>query len=373
MGCEAILPIHIFDAFRPHLLRRSIMNYRGLISLLGAMLAIGGHAWFPGMSAQASFFNPPPGRGTVNEATGGASRGSFFTPKGQGTVNEATGGASRGSLFTPRSNGTVNEATGGASRGSFFTPAPNRRVLRESTGGASRNSLFTPRAGRRVVRESTGGALRTSLFRTRRNAVVKESTGGSSRVGVYHLNPNIVGAAGPAAMMALLPQNYSGMTLQERPTIFVYIPASDAKTAVFSLHDENSNVQHQATIAVPENGGVVAFTLPNNAPALAVGKNYQWFMALQVDGELTPRTPYVDGWIQRVEPTAEMKVALKGKDAMKQAELLGQNGIWYDCVAELAKARLQQPNDAVSQQEWQELLAGVELKEIAQSPILAAQ
>jgi hypothetical protein len=328
------------------------MNYRSLMSLLGAIVAIGGTAWLPGMSAHASFFNPPPGRGTVNEATGGASRGSFFVPKG---------------------SGTVNEATGGASRGSFFTPAPNRRTLREATGGASRSSLFTPRPGRRTVREATGGASRTSLFRTKRQPVVKESTGGGSRIGVYHLNPNLVGAAGPSAMMALLPQSYSGTTIQERPTTFVYIPPSEAKTAIFSLHDENSNVQYQATIAVPETGGVIAIPLPSNAPALAVGKNYQWFMALQIDGELTPRTPYVDGWIQRIAAPAEMMANLNGKDAMKRAEILGQNGIWYDCVAELAQARLQQPSDQISQREWQELLNDAELKDIAQVPILAAQ
>jgi hypothetical protein len=351
-----------------------MINHKGLMGAIGALVALISSAWMPNNQVQAALFNPPPGRSTPSEATGGASRGSFFTPKGNGGVNEATGGASRGSFFTPKGNGGVNEATGGASRGSFFTPAPSRRTVREATGGASRgNTLFTPKGQRRIIRESTGGASRGTIFRrSRGKSIVKESTGGGSRVGVYHLNPTTISNGTPDALIAVLPQTYSGTTLSERPTIQVYIPASEAKSAVFSLQDANGNVQYQTRLAVADKAGVISIRLPENAPALRLGENYQWFLALEIDQELSPRTPYVDGWVQRIAPTPELTAALQNPDAMKRAEALGQNGLWYDCAAAMAQLRLTQPDNATVSQEWRELLEAVDLKDIVKAPIVAA-
>jgi Domain of Unknown Function (DUF928) len=348
----------------------AIMKYQGLIRITGAIVLAISSAGLPGNPAQASLFTPPPNQGTVNEATGGASRGMFAPKKGNGTVNEATGGASRGMFAPKKGNGTVNEATGGASRGSMFTAAPSRRTLRESTGGASRG-LFTPKRGSGIVREATGGASRGLFARSRGKGVVKESTGGGSRTPSYNINPSMLRSDGPAAMMALLPQTYSGTTLLDRPTLFVYLPASEAKTMVFSLQDDVGNVQYQTTLPVSSEAGIHQITLPAEAPALQEGQNYQWFLALKIDDELSPRTPYVDGWIQRIAATPEIAQALQSTDRMARAGILGKNGIWYDYAAEIASLQVSQPQNQSAQKEWQELLADADLKTINQAPIVA--
>jgi hypothetical protein len=302
------------------------MKKQAIASTMGIVALIASSAWTP---VQAFPFSPPPDNGSPSQATGGASRGSMFTNRQNRTVRQATGGASRGSIFQPGANRRARATVGGASRGGFFQPSRTNRAPRVTAGGAS-------------------------------------------RLGRQELDPSLVASSGPAAMLALTPQNYYGTTISERPTILVYLPATDAKEAIFSLKDEAGTTIYETTIAVNKEAGIRAISMPESATALEVGKNYQWFMALKIDDKLSPSAPYVDGWIQRVEMSAEMSASLKQADALQKAKILGQNGHWYDCVATLAMLRAGQPTDEVLAKHWSELLSSVELGSIKQAPMLAS-
>lgn len=301
------------------------MNYQSIAGTLGIVALVASSAWTP---VQAVPFTPPPGNGAPSQATGGASRGN---------------------LFVNTRNRTVRRATGGASRGSIFQPRANRRAPQRAVGGASRGGFFQPARANRAPRFTAGGA---------------------SRTGRQELDPSIVASTGPAAMLALLPQTYYGTTVSERPTILVYLPATGADRALFSLKDEAGNTVYETEIAVSKEAGVRTIVLPKEAPALEVEKNYQWFLALKVDGRLNPSTPYVDGWIQRIQPSAELAAALKQGNALERAKALGANGVWYDCVATLALLRTGQPKNESLAQQWSELLESVELSTIDQAPMV---
>ncbi|MBD6616732.1 DUF928 domain-containing protein [Komarekiella sp. 'clone 1'] len=331
------------------------MKRRCLVSALGVIALFASGLW---SSAYAVTFTPPTNNGAPSQATGGASRGSFFTSKkGNSAPSQATGGASRGSFFTPKKgNSAPRQASGGASRGNLFTPAKGNGAPQQASGGASRGNLFTPAKG---------------------NGAPQQASGGASRLGTYYLNPSAVAATGPAALIALLPQSFYGTTVSERPTVMVYIPASNAQEAIFSLKDETGKTQHQMNIqvagkigAMSTTGFAYAIKLPADAPALAVGKNYQWFLALKINGELSPSTPYVDGWIQRIQPSAELAKAMQQQDALKRATAFGKHGVWYDCIAILAALYAEQPNNATLVKQWEELLTSVSLKEIATAPLV---
>ncbi|MEA5580054.1 DUF928 domain-containing protein [Nodularia harveyana UHCC-0300] len=326
------------------------MKFRYLVSTLSIIALVAGSTW---NSAYAITFTPPIKNGAPKEASGGASRGNLFTPKAdRGAPKQASGGASRGNLFTPKADrGAPRQASGGASRGDLFTPNADRGAPRQASGGASRGNLFTP--------ESDKGAPR-------------QASGGASRVGTYYLNPGTVIGTGPAALIALLPQSFYGTTVSERPTILVYLPDTQAEKAIFSLKDEAGNTLHEMSISVAGKTGVISIPLPADAPALAVGKNYQWFLALKVDGTLTPSTPYVDGWIQRIQPTAELATAMQQEDVLKRATAFGKNGVWYDCVATLATLHIAEPNNANVANQWEELLSSVSLKDIVTAPLLTS-
>ena len=169
-------------------------------------------------------------------------------------------------------------------------------------------------------------------------------------------------------MLAVMPDSFFGKTVEARPTILVYVPASEASEAVFSIKDEVKDSVYEMTVVVPSSGGVVAVELPSSAPELAVGQNYQWYLALKVDGTLKPASPFVDGWVKRVNPSAEM-AAFVGDDAIAKIEVLGSSGIWYDTAAKLASLRMVQNDEAIDQQ-WYELLESVGLADIATVPIV---
>jgi Domain of Unknown Function (DUF928) len=254
-----------------------------------------------------------------------------------------------------------------------FSPAPNRGTPSQATGGASRGGFFKP-TGTGAPQQATGGASRGRFFRPAAGkGLPRRASGGASRVGRYDLNttdlPN--SSQGPMALMALLPQNYSGTTIAARPTIMVYVPESTAPSAVFSLKDAAGNMVYQQQLSVSGRAGMVAIALPANAPALTIGQDYQWYVALQVDGELNPSTPYVDGWIQRIEASPTIVAAMAQSDQLKQAEVLGANGVWYDCAAKLAELQARQPDRADLKQHWAELLESVGLQEVSQVPLVA--
>lgn len=301
------------------------MNYQSITGSLGVIALVASSAWTP---VQAVPFTPPPDNSAPSQATGGASRGG---------------------LFVNIRNRTVRQATGGASRGSIFQPRANRRAPGRTVGGASRGGFFQPARANRVPRTAASGA---------------------SRTGRQELDPSIVASTGPSAMLALLPQTYYGTTISERPTILVYLPATGADRALFSLKDEAGQTVYETEIAISNEAGVRTIVLPKEAPALVVNQNYQWFLALQVDGQLNPSTPYVDGWIQRIQPSAELAAALQQEDALQRAKALGADGVWYDCVATLASLRSSQPTNASLAQEWSDLLESVELSAIDQAPMI---
>jgi len=325
-----------------------------------------------GGASRGSLFIPPPNSGAPSQAQGGASRGGLFTPRANGGApGQATGGASRGGLFTPvAGNGSPNQTSGGASRADLFKPNAGNGSPNQTSGGASRADLFTPVAGNGSPHQAGGGASRADLFTpVAGNGSPEQSGGGASRVGAYPLNSPVVGMTGPAALIALLPQSAYGTTMSERPTFFVYLPASNAQEAVFSLKDEAGDLLYQMTLPAAGKTGVVAISLPANAPALEIGKNYQWLLALKLDGSLEPRTPYVDGWVQRIQPSAELASAMQQHDALKRATALGKDGVWYDCLATLATLHAAQPSNPTLTQHWQELLVSVDLKGIEAAPV----
>jgi Domain of Unknown Function (DUF928) len=333
------------------------MTYLNRISAMAVLVLA---AVVSGLPAQAIGFKAPAGQGAPSQATGGASRGEIkFAPaRGMAAPSQATGGASRGGIkFAPAlGQGAPSQATGGASRGSFFKAPKGQSMPGQATGGASRGAVFfKPAKGQAAPLRASGGASRTGRY-----DLTEVSANGPT------------GAAGPAAVMAMLPQNYTGNTISDRPTIMVYLPASAASQASFSLKDAAGNTLYQKNLAVSGKAEVMAIALPAEAPALQVGQTYQWYMGLQVDGNLGPSMPYVDGWIQRVEPSATVAAALQQSDLFKQAEVLGAEGVWYDCAAKLASLRAQSPGNANLDKEWTDLLGAVGLQELSAMPVVVA-
>ncbi|MEO0936016.1 MAG: DUF928 domain-containing protein, partial [Cyanobacteria bacterium J06641_2] len=279
---------------------------------------------------------------------------SFSPPAESSAPRRSTGGASR-TIF--ENDSAPRRSTGGASRTIFENDSAPRR----STGGGSRTIFENDSAPRR----STGGGSRT-IFEN--DSAPRRSTGGGARDGRRYLNYLSSRVEQPAAILALLPQSYYGKTVSQRPEIFVYVPKSAARDSVFSLKDTQGNTVYEMNVPISGQPEIISIKAPTK---LEIGKEYKWFLALKTDGQLSARTPYVDGWIKRVQPNQKIKASMQQTDLLQRAETFAEQGIWYDCVATLAKLRASQPNNQNLEKEWVELLESVGLNQINKAPIVA--
>ena len=304
------------------------MKHKLLNGAVG-LTVIASTAWIPSQKVGAVPFTSPPDNIAPSESTGGASRGGLFVPKpGESNINR--------------------RATGGASRGSLFTPKPGEsNINRRATGGASRG-LFSPGSRQPIRQEGVSS--------------------GASRDGRRYLNYPYTNLEQPAAILALLPQSYFGTTVAQHAEILVYVPQSQARESVFSLKDAQGNTLHEMNVPISGQAEVISIKVPTE---LKLEKDYQWFLALKIDGELSTRTPYVDGWIKRIRPNQEIAASMQQGDLLKQAKAFGKHGVWYDCVSALAKLKATQPNNSSLNKHWSELLESVGLEKIEKAPVVA--
>lgn len=192
----------------------------------------------------------------------------------------------------------------------------------------------------------------------------RQTTGGASR------NPGqcpMDAKTSSKTIEALVPNNNNGLTVADRPTIYVYVPPTVAPEVYFSLEDQNRNPHFQTNVSLDGGDGIVAVQLPEDAPPLEMGKDYQWHFVVKCNGRLGPRNPIASGWIRRV-PSRNINAEGTPEQI---ASAYGGAGIWYDTLATLMKAREAQPEDANLADELQELLSSVGLQEIASASVVS--
>ncbi|AFZ00819.1 DUF928 domain-containing protein [Calothrix sp. PCC 6303] len=176
--------------------------------------------------------------------------------------------------------------------------------------------------------------------------------------------------SGNKSVKAIIPATNIGLTVTPRPSIFVYIPQTKAEKGFFSIQEEESNYYYQTSISLPKQSGVMEVSLPGEVPALEVGKNYKWSLAMICSQYLEPDSPFVTGWIRRVEANKNIPNISESKIALDRASKLAANGVWYDTLASVAKLRQLNPHNRNLEVSWQRLLESAQLNAIAQEPLV---
>ena len=171
-------------------------------------------------------------------------------------------------------------------------------------------------------------------------------------------------------IVSLMPSTIDGLTTAAHPTFFVYVSDNAAKELFFSLRDENDNPVYQQKIALSGEAGIISVKVPDSAPGLEIGKNYQWAFIVVGEQGLRPDSPGGRGEIRRVELNSNINSELEQAKPLERAALYGKNGIWYDTLATLAEARREQPGDRTVAASWEDLLKSVGLNAIATQPLL---
>ncbi|KOR36649.1 hypothetical protein AM228_11825 [Planktothricoides sp. SR001] len=159
------------------------------------------------------------------------------------------------------------------------------------------------------------------------------------------------------ALTLLVPANTVALTVAERPMFFVYFPKTVATQAELSLRDEQGNGIYQTIFDLGETPGIQGIQLPITAPALEVGRRYQWSIAMICNADDRLRDQVADAWIQRIDLPASLSQQLQNAAIAEQASLYAQNGIWYDTISTLAEFISQSENSTVATNAWQQLLS----------------
>jgi hypothetical protein len=171
-------------------------------------------------------------------------------------------------------------------------------------------------------------------------------------------------------LTALTPTNNVAVTVSANPTLFWYVPETQAEFAEFVVVDKDENEVYQTTLAVRGTPGVVKLSLPPTV-VLEPGKDYLWQLALVCEPTDRSADEFVQGVIKRAELKADQKSKLDAaREPLKQAEVYAEAKIWQETLTLLAQLRHDRPNDSSIADAWRELLNSVELQAITSAPLL---
>ncbi len=155
-------------------------------------------------------------------------------------------------------------------------------------------------------------------------------------------------------LTALVPQEEGaviGRTLSEQPTLWFYVPYTNATKipARFSLQTSQEQSVHSMLVSLPSTNGIIGVQLPASVK-LPMNQPYRWTLQL----ECTRPAITVWGWVERVPPPAGLNAAASLPTPQRAAALM-QNGLWLDALTVLGNARLANPNDSSLNQAWTQL------------------
>jgi hypothetical protein len=119
---------------------------------------------------------------------------------------------------------------------------------------------------------------------------------------------------------------------------------------------------------IPNEGGIVSLTLPSEAPALEMQKNYHWSFVLACENPPRADSPRVEGWITRTEGNTTAMGELPPEASLEVASQYGREGIWYDTLSTLAELRRSQPDRYTAA--WDNFLSENGLEAIANQPLI---
>jgi hypothetical protein len=171
-------------------------------------------------------------------------------------------------------------------------------------------------------------------------------------------------------LTAIVPESLVGLTVSQAPSFFWYVPKHDAPAVEFALLDEErQTVIYETTFQTRGQAGLISLQLPENANLipLELNKKYRWYFSIVCKPEDRAGDVAVEGWIQRVEPSAQLQERLAAAQSDRdRAAIYAQEGIWHETIALLVQQRLADPDNPQLEREWNQLLQSIGLDHLAQ-------
>lgn len=172
-------------------------------------------------------------------------------------------------------------------------------------------------------------------------------------------------------LTALTPNNNVVTTVSANPTMFWYVPTTEAKSAEFVILDSsNFNEIYKTTLEVKGVPGIIKLSIPTSV-ALKTGTKYLWKFSLICNSENSSKSGVVAGFIERTELNLATKTKLeKAKEPMEKVEVYANAQVWQETLSLLAQLHYDRPHDPDVTGAWREFLTSVKLEEIASQPLV---
>lgn len=148
---------------------------------------------------------------------------------------------------------------------------------------------------------------------------------------------------GAISPTALVPQNNLVTTVAEKPSLFFYLPVTQAKTAEFVLMDNQGNELAQKMITLTGEAGIMEVKLPDIAK-LETNQNYWWELAIICNHHDRTQDLFIQGKLQRQELPTEFVRQLETADLLQQAQLYADAQIWHESLAIALQLRHTHPD-----------------------------
>jgi Domain of Unknown Function (DUF928) len=227
------------------------------------------------------------------------------------------------------------------------------RVVAQSNSisqrGTRRPPLSTPRSRERQV-------IKLKFTLPPKGAPGKRTDAGSRN-----------GCSANKPLTALVPSTNIGLTVAKHPTFWFYIPYQSNSSALgkFQLFDERETVVYTTNISTKGIPGIVGVELPQRFSGLEIGQRYQWVLSFSCNSTSTETSTLVNGFVERVAVTKELKQKLEGAKTQRDSLLLyGEEGLWFDLLSALIGERRRNPYDFQVAEDWFGLLGQVNLSEL---------
>lgn len=155
--------------------------------------------------------------------------------------------------------------------------------------------------------------------------------------------------------VAIMPDDNYGLTVRERPEIFVYLPQTSAKQVVLSFESQDKKYHEVSFLEIPPSSEVVSFALPENKPGIKPGEYYQWKLTLVCGKIPHVDDPVLSGWVQRKDRDEDTLKTDPYSDT-ELAQWYGENGYWYDLLGQLRQIEANNLQDGIFSKLWLELI-----------------
>jgi len=185
--------------------------------------------------------------------------------------------------------------------------------------------------------------------------------------------------------LILVPLSGIGTTVADYPTLFWYIPKSQAWGIELSWRDSNDEEVYSTKYAFTHyteegfNGyeqhiavgtpGIMSFTLPGVAtqpsllPPLEIGQKYHWILVIICEPKDAGSHKYIGGVVERVQLNPLDERFLAQATSEERLAFYVKKRIWYETVATLMQLRRERPDDQDVVNAWNKLLKSIGFEE----------